>query len=217
MSCRGSIFGVAGAVGAFWLTGLRSFDPGEPTLPWAFMSGAVAICAMILPGISGAFLLLLLGMYLPITGILRRLPSLDLTASDFTLLAVFSVGCATGLLAFSRVLKWLLARHLGATLGLLAGFMVGSLRKIWPFQRDVTLDNLDRAGLTPEEVETIRSDPARLAEVEVDHRVYENELPAALDLDVLVAVGAAIAAAALVYVIDSRVGARGRGRAALGD
>lgn len=91
-----------------------------------FVSGAIAICAMILPGISGSFILLLLGKY-----------SYILTAvKDINILVVivFGLGCATGILTFSRGVSWLLKRYYNSTVALLAGFMIGSLNKIWPWK-----------------------------------------------------------------------------------
>jgi len=93
---------------------------------WAFfLSGAVAVCAMILPGISGSFILLLLGMYAEVLGALneRNLP----------VIVVFLLGCAIGLASFAKVLDWLLARHHDLVLGALIGLMLGSLRILWPW------------------------------------------------------------------------------------
>lgn len=126
-----------GAVFAYWLTGLTA-AAAEPTPLYVFFSGAIAICAMILPGISGAYILLLLGMYVHVTGAIKGLPKGDLSADNLSTIVLFCAGCGIGLLAFSKLLRWLLARHESDTMAILAGFMVGSLRKIWPFQRDLT-------------------------------------------------------------------------------
>ncbi|MCH8539034.1 MAG: DUF368 domain-containing protein [Alkalimonas sp.] len=100
----------------------------EPALWMFFVAGAIAICAMILPGISGSFILLLLGMYAPVL----------LAVTDFQLvtLLVFMAGCIVGLLSFSRFLSWLLARCHDATLALLIGVVIGALLRIWPWQLD---------------------------------------------------------------------------------
>jgi len=190
---------------AFWLTGLPGRAAGDPSLAFAFGSGAVAICAMILPGISGAFLLLLLGMYVYVTGILRRLPGLDATAHEMLVLGVFACGCAVGLLLFSRVLRFLLARYLAPTLAVLCGFMLGSLRRIWPFQRDVTLEHLDRAGLDPQEVARLREHPDHLAELDAKHRIFENVAPATIDLETLSVLAVVLSATIFVFAVDTTV------------
>ncbi|MEO1496550.1 MAG: DUF368 domain-containing protein [Planctomycetota bacterium] len=129
--------GVVAAVFAAWLAGLTQLAP-RPGLPYTFVSGLIAICAMILPGISGAYLLLMLGKYEEITDILRRTPRLDVSGDEVLTLVVFAGGCGVGLLAFSRLLKWLLDRYWSPTMAVLCGFMIGSLRRVWPFQRDTT-------------------------------------------------------------------------------
>jgi putative membrane protein len=155
-----AVLAVAGTGVAFWITGLQSVTV-EASLVYTFFCGAVAICAMILPGISGAYILLLLGMYLHVTGAIKGLPRGDL-----------SVG-------FSKLLRWLLARHHAPTMALLGGFMIGSLRKIWPFKQD----------LTPE-----------IAELKLKR--FENVLPDALDGPVIGALGIAGIAAVAVFMLD---------------
>ncbi|PCJ33946.1 MAG: DUF368 domain-containing protein [Moraxellaceae bacterium] len=115
-----------GAVIAYTIT-ILSPSEIEATPITIFLAGSVAICAMILPGISGSFILLLLGMYSHIMGAIK--------AFDMDILAVFAVGCITGLLLFSRFLSWLLARYHEVTMALLTGFMLGSLNKVWPWKQ----------------------------------------------------------------------------------
>ena len=110
-----------------------------PSLPYLFMAGAIAICAMILPGISGSFILLLLGAY---NTVLEAVHTLNF-AIIFTVIA----GMATGLLLFTRALKWLLSRYYQATLALLTGFIAGSLVKVWPWKVD-TLGALNSDAIT---------------------------------------------------------------------
>ncbi len=105
----------------------------DPPLWFVFASGAVAICAMVLPGISGAFLLLLLGMYDYILFSLHQALYAHAAAAAVVVI-VFLAGIAVGLLSFSRVLHWLFGVAHDATLAALAGLMVGSLRRLWPFQ-----------------------------------------------------------------------------------
>lgn len=91
-----------------------------------FVAGAVAICAMILPGISGSFILLLLGMYAPVILAIREL--------QFGVLLLFATGCIIGLLSFTHFLKWLLQRCHDATLALLTGVVLGAMYRLWPWQ-----------------------------------------------------------------------------------
>lgn len=114
--------------------------PAEtPTSYWfLFLSGALAICAMILPGISGAFILLLLGKY---EYILNALSSFKLDV-----IAVVGAGAIVGLLSFSNLLSWLLKKYHNMTIGLLSGFMIGSLNKVWPWKQTISTF-VDRHGV----------------------------------------------------------------------
>ena len=94
-----------------------------------FLSGAIAICAMILPGISGSFILLLLGKYHFIMSAVTEL--------NIPVIVVFGVGAVLGILAFSHLLSWLLKKFYMATIALLSGFMLGSLLKVWPWKEQV--------------------------------------------------------------------------------
>lgn len=123
---------------AFWLVGLPFLQSPPDNLAYIFFCGFVGICAMILPGISGAFILLLLGKYAEITGTIKGFKSLDVTGGDLLMVMVFGCGCVVGLLSFSRVLKWVLSKYESITMAILGGFMIGSLRKLWPFQKDLT-------------------------------------------------------------------------------
>jgi len=115
----------AGTIGAYVLVGLIPLE--TPTAFWfTFLSGAVAATAMILPGISGSFILVLLSQYNRILEAVKNL--------DFFVLIWFVAGAFLGLVSFSRFLKWLLSRHSLPTLAVLCGFMLGSLRKVWPYQ-----------------------------------------------------------------------------------
>ncbi|MBL4653166.1 MAG: DUF368 domain-containing protein [Flavobacteriales bacterium] len=116
---------VIGAVVAYWITILEPSELDTP-LWFVFVSGAIAICAMILPGISGSFILLLMGMYKYVLDSIKDL--------DALVLGVFATGCVTGLLGFSRVLSWLLKKYNDIALAVLTGFMIGSLNKVWPWK-----------------------------------------------------------------------------------
>ena len=100
---------------------------GADVQPWMFFfGGAIAICAMILPGISGSFILLLLGLYQPVLQAIdmRHIPSL----------LVFAAGCVVGLMSMVRLLRWLLERYHDTLMALMVGFMAGSLIKLWPWR-----------------------------------------------------------------------------------
>ena len=120
------------SIGIAFGVGLSLLSPSEAslTLPYVFMSGALAICAMILPGISGSFILVLLGVY---EGILTALHDRDLP-----IVLTFMAGACLGLLSFARLLRWLFARYPNAMVSTMAGFIVGSLTKIWPLQASLT-------------------------------------------------------------------------------
>lgn len=95
-----------------------------------FISGAIAICAMILPGISGSFILLIMGKYEHIIESVKDL--------NIFVVAIFGAGCVVGLLSFSRLVSWLLHKYHDVTVAVLAGFMIGSLNKIWPWKETVS-------------------------------------------------------------------------------
>ncbi|MDO4569426.1 MAG: DUF368 domain-containing protein [Planctomycetia bacterium] len=125
-----------GAVCAWWIVGLKPTQGADSAL-YIFICGMIAICAMILPGISGSYILLILGKYAFIIDKVKRVSHLDATVSDLLTLSIFAAGCLVGLLSFSKLLKWLLKHYHTAVLALLTGFMLGSLRCLYPFQRMV--------------------------------------------------------------------------------
>ncbi|ODP96168.1 DUF368 domain-containing protein [Salinivibrio sp. SS3] len=114
---------------AYWITIANPLQLTASPLT-VFLAGAIAICAMILPGISGSFILLLLGMYSPILDAVHQ--------TQFGLLGLFAVGAVTGLLTFSHLLSWLLRRYYALTLAFLTGLMLGTLGKIWPWKHTLT-------------------------------------------------------------------------------
>lgn len=115
-----------GTAFAWWVTNLPPTT--TPNDHWfTFVAGAIAICAMILPGISGSFVLLILGQY---ERILQAVMD-----KDFFTLALFASGCLVGILSFSRVVAFLLRRFHAATIGLLSGFMLGSVNELWPWKQ----------------------------------------------------------------------------------
>lgn len=127
---QGWTFGVVlalllGMAGAYWITGLP--PAGSPDTWWfTFVAGGIAICAMILPGISGSFILLILDQYERILAAVNE--------KDVITLGLFGLGCVFGLLSFSRIVSWLLHKFPSITISLLAGFMLGSINKLWPWK-----------------------------------------------------------------------------------
>ena len=111
-----------------------------------FLSGAIAICAMILPGISGSFILLILGKYQYIMGCISDLVSGVEIGRNLVTLCVFLAGAVVGILSFSKFLHWLLARWNKETLIVLAGFIIGSLVKVWPWSNAEALAQANAAG-----------------------------------------------------------------------
>ncbi|MDT0293861.1 DUF368 domain-containing protein [Mesonia ostreae] len=116
---------ILGAVAAFYISSLPPLSSNSNSY-FLLFAGAIAICAMILPGISGSFILLILGAYKTLSDAIHDL--------DFKKIALFVVGAVIGLLSFSRVLKWLFNNYHNCTLAVLTGFIFGSLNKVWPWK-----------------------------------------------------------------------------------
>ncbi|HQO92660.1 MAG TPA: DUF368 domain-containing protein, partial [bacterium] len=132
---------VAGIVMAYLIVGL--IPVSTPNDLWfIFLSGIIGICAMILPGISGAFILLILGKYEFITGTLKApFSANEITGvNNFIIIIVFCLGCAAGLAGFSRFLNWLLSKWHSITLAFLTGLMAGSMRRIWPWKGEAIVE-----------------------------------------------------------------------------
>ena len=135
---------IIGSAIAYYITSIGSIADENTSLFYVFICGAVAICAMILPGISGSFILILMGAYQLIFGSIQKLID-SLVSSSFSeafnhlkLILIFIVGCLFGLLSFSRVLSWLFKHYHDTTVALLIGFLFGSLNKIWPWKETLT-------------------------------------------------------------------------------
>ncbi len=134
----------------------------EPNMLNFVFAGAIAICAMILPGISGSFILLLLGMYAPVLGAAKEF--------NIPLLILFALGAVIGLLSFSHILSWLLRRFRESTLMFLVGLMMGTLPKIWPWKQTISwrtnskgeLVPLLEQNLTPQQFELISGNDAQM-------------------------------------------------------
>ncbi|MGV6845442.1 MAG: DUF368 domain-containing protein [Lutibacter sp.] len=120
-----SVF-ILGAILAFYITTRQPMVNENSSTLFLFLSGALAICAMILPGISGAFILVLLGAYKPVLDAIHE--------KNIKLIAIVGFGAIVGLLSFSKLLKWLFQHYKNLTLAVLTGFIFGSLNKIWPWK-----------------------------------------------------------------------------------
>jgi putative membrane protein len=166
---------LVGGVSAYYITTIHAVAHIEGNW-FIILSGAIAICAMILPGISGSFILLLLGSYDKVLG--------AITEKDFVLLGLFASGCVVGLLSFARVLKYLFTKFKVITLALLTGFMIGSLNKVWPWKEVLSY----RVNSHGEKVPFIE----------------ENVLPGEYggDPQVLLAVGCMLLGLALIVVLE---------------
>ncbi|MFI3249207.1 MAG: DUF368 domain-containing protein [Rikenellaceae bacterium] len=150
---------IVGAIVAYLIT---TMSPAETPNDWWFIviCGAIAICAMILPGVSGSFILLIMGKYLYILNALSTL--------DIQTIALFISGAIIGIISFSHLLSWLLKNFHTATLSLLMGFMVGSLNKVWPWKEVVTTTlnshgevvPLVERSILPSQYEALNSSPS---------------------------------------------------------
>ena len=131
-----------GAVLAYWLVGQPALASPPQEHWYLFLCGSIGICAMILPGVSGAFLLVVLGRYRDVVDLIPKLFQGEELGQTLSATAVFLSGCLVGLVGFSKLLKVLLQKQRNATLAVLCGVMVGSLRKLWPFKKDLVPDEV---------------------------------------------------------------------------
>lgn len=162
-----------GAVAAYFLVGAVPLQ--TPEAPWfLFFSGALSICAMILPGISGSFILVLLGKYQFVLGAINQ--------RDIITIGIIAMGAIVGIVTFAQILAWLFKRYHDLTVALLIGLMAGSLRKIWPWKETVA-SIIDRHG---QELPTVQ----------------RNYLPLELTNELFLAVGLALVAFVLVILLD---------------
>ena len=131
---------LAGAAIAFYISKLPTLGANDN--PWfLFLAGAIAICAMILPGISGSFILIILGAYQTLSNAIHDL--------DIKRLSIFIAGAVIGLLSFSHVLKWLFKHFYNITLAVLTGFIFGSLNRVWPWKNTLTWHTNSKGIKTP--------------------------------------------------------------------
>ena len=171
-----AIFFLAGAGAGYFIVNLIPVSTPEDPL-FIFFSGMLAICAMILPGLSGAFILLILGKYEFITATLRN----PFLVQHILIILVFGSGCLVGLLGFSRLLNYLIRKHHGLMLAFLTGLMAGCMQKIWPWKQ--VLD-----------VRTINGH---------EHILWGgNILPAAVDIQVFAAAALAVFGFMVVVALE---------------
>ncbi|MFC4739743.1 DUF368 domain-containing protein [Flavobacterium ponti] len=130
---------ILGIILTYYITIARPVSSPE-SYPYLFLSGFIAIIAMILPGISGAFILLLMGSYETVIGTINQFRegitqmNVEMLSTALMKLGVFAIGAIIGLKAFSKILHWMFDHHKNTTLALLVGFMIGSLNKVWPWK-----------------------------------------------------------------------------------
>ncbi len=134
-----------GALVAYLVTSMTP-SHGNEGLLFVFFSGAIAICALILPGVSGSFILLMLGMYTIVIGNLKGLIESP-SSSEMILMSVFALGCLIGLMTFSRLVSWTFIKYKNETTALLIGLMIGSLFKIWPWRIATKILNKDTSEI----------------------------------------------------------------------
>lgn len=164
---------IATSVGTYFLVGAVPVE--TPNNPLAlFLSGAIAICAMILPGISGSFLLVIMGKYEQVlNAVVER---------DIFTLVVFGLGTVVGLAAFSRVLSWLFKKHHDIVVAALIGFMIGSLRKVWPWKEVISTRINSHGELVP--------------------LLEKNILPASVDTSVMICLGLFVLGMVAIFLLD---------------
>ena len=168
------LIAIIGTAIAYFITTLPPSENVD-SIPYLFLSGALAVCAMILPGISGAFILVLLGSYKTILDAVHE--------RDFLLVGTVAIGAIFGLLSFAKLLKWMFKNYHNATLALLTGFIMGSLNKIWPWKKVLETRVFDGKS------------------IDVD---FQNVLPNQFDGDpqLFVSIGLAIAGFSLIFILE---------------
>jgi putative membrane protein len=134
-SARHAVVAIVSAAAFFVLLGFGRGEVTDPTGPWFLLGGALSIMAWILPGVSGSFLLVVLGLYTAVIG--------ALSARDLVPITLFAIGALVGLASFSTLLNWVLARYHDLLLAMLIGLMVGSARVLWPWPADKALGSAE--------------------------------------------------------------------------
>ena len=171
---------------AYYIT-IASPANGTDAMWFIFISGMIAICAFLLPGLSGSFVLLLMGMYaIVLTGVKNL---------DIPIILVFALGCIAGILSFSKFLNWAFHTHKSVTLSILTGFLIGSLNRVWPWQQVLSR----RANSKGEEVVEFTQSVLPKSFSALDGA--EN-LPYGNDPQVMPVIGLMIVGFALVFILE---------------
>lgn len=139
-------FFIAGAIVTYSIT-LMTPSAGSDNLFYIFLAGMLAISALMLPGLSGSFILLLLGLYTQIIGTLKKVLSEFSFDYSLVVLGIFGLGCLTGLFSFSRVLSYTFKNYYAKTMAFLIGVLIGSLNKLWPWKQAILLLDKDSGEL----------------------------------------------------------------------
>lgn len=184
---------IIGTIIAYSITVLPASGSND-ALWYLFLSGSIAICAMILPGISGSFILVLLGSYSTILNAIHE--------RDFMIIAVVGAGAIVGLLSFARLLKVMFAKYHDLTIAILSGFLLGSLNKIWPWKR-VEEVMIKHAGEADEEVVNILEKtvlPADFTTPVLDGAQIVGQNPA--DAQLWPAIGLALLGALVILLLE---------------
>lgn len=184
---------ILGAAIAYSITILPASGAND-ALWYIFLSGSIAICAMILPGISGSFILVLLGSYSTVLNAIHE--------RELLIIASFGAGAIIGLLSFARLLKHMFAKYHDVTVALLSGFLLGSLNKIWPWKR-VDEVMIKHAGELDEEIVPIIEKtvlPADFSRPILEGSEVVGQSPA--DPELYMALGLALAGALLIFLLE---------------
>lgn len=196
---------ILGAISAFYITSLPSLASNTSSY-FLFIAGAIAICAMILPGISGSFILVILGAYKTLSDAFHDF--------NFKKIALFTSGAIVGLLSFSHVLKWLFKNYHNTTLAILTGFILGSLNKVWPYKKtisvmdDATGKVIDFAGVS--DYKTLSVYQKSIADFESYKTVLEqsvspstySEINANIDTQLVFVIGLMIAGFLTIFILE---------------
>jgi len=127
------LFAIGGALLSYFITGIAPAD-GSENLLYIFFAGSIAVSALMLPGISGSFILLLFGLYHTVIGSLKSVLKMEFTSEQLLVVATMTAGVLFGLFSFARVLSYLFKNYEQTTMACLIGVLVGSLNKIWPWK-----------------------------------------------------------------------------------
>ena len=199
---------ILGAIAAYFIT-IMAPTQESSNLFYIFISGSIAICAMILPGISGSFILLLLGAYTTILGAVSGMMSTlksgewDLFFNHSTIIGVFIAGCLVGLISFSKLLNWLFKKVPDVTVAILTGFLIGSLNKIWPWKETITFFTKHVGEANQEQVPLVQNNvsPELFSEL-IQKSNIENGTNLSTENHFLISIILALAGIAFIILLD---------------